>query len=137
MKQLIMKRAASYFAAGKNCCHSVLLAANDLWSLEVSKDLLDATRFFGRGMASGCSCGALIGMEMALGVIQRRTRSNFKPRTAKQLHDEFVKTFGASCCRVLQKKQSLLKMNSREKCQQLTAEAAGILYEIVSDYPHL
>lgn len=99
--------------------------------------MINATRFFGKGMASGCSCGALVGMEMALGVIQRRSRSNFEPRMAKQLHDEFVKTFGASCCRVLQKKHGLVRINSRKKCEKLTAEATGILYEIVSDYSHL
>ncbi len=133
LKQVIMEKAANYFAGGYNCCQSVLLAANDVWSLNISRDLIAATHFFRNGMAAGCSCGALVGLEMTLGVLQERKGVVIKPRTAKQLHDAFVDLFGSSCCRVLRKKQGLIARTTHQGCKNITAEAAGIIYELLQE----
>lgn len=133
LKQVIMEKAANYFAGGYNCCQSVLLAANDVWSLDISRDLIAAAHFFRNGMASGCSCGALVGMEMTLGVIQERKGVVIKPRAAKQLHDVFVNSMGSSCCRVLRKKQGLIARTTHQGCKDITAEAAGMIYELLQD----
>lgn len=133
MRQIIAEKAAKYFAEGNNCCQSVLLAANDIWHLEISRDLIDAGFFFREGMVSGCSCGALVGMEMALGVIQTRRGIPFKQDQAKELHDAFVKAFGSTCCRVLRKKQGLIKRTTQKGCKKITSGAAGILCDLVQE----
>lgn len=133
MRQMMAEKANKYFAEGNNCCQSVLLAANDIWHLEISRDLLDASYFFREGMGSGCSCGALVGMEMVLGVLHKRRGVSLKKEKAKELHDAFVKTFGSSCCRVLRKKQGLIERTTNQGCKKITSGAAGVLYDLLKD----
>jgi C_GCAxxG_C_C family probable redox protein len=133
MRKMMAEKAAKYFAEGNNCCQSVLLVANDLWHLEISRDVIDAAYFLREGMASGCSCGALVGMEMVLGLLQKKGEVSIKKEKAKELHDAFVKTFGSSCCRALKKKQGLIERTTKQGCRKITAETAGILYELVKE----
>ncbi|KAF1084024.1 putative redox-active protein [Sporotomaculum syntrophicum] len=133
MKELIKEKAGSYFAQGNNCCQGVLMAANDVWHLEISRDVIDAAFFMREGMASGCSCGALVGMEMTLGLLLKKKGIPYQKEHAKALHDAFVKTFGSSCCRVLRKKQGLLERTTQKGCRRITAETAGILYDFITE----
>lgn len=133
MRNAIQEKADGYFAQGHNCCQSVMLAANDIWDLNISTDLIYAGQFFLEGMSSGCTCGALVGIEMSLGIIQKRKNLNLKPAVAEQVHDHFVKTFGSSCCRVLRKKQGFLERTTKKGCKKITSEAAGILYDLMEE----
>ncbi|WP_227762127.1 C-GCAxxG-C-C family protein [Zhaonella formicivorans] len=133
MKSTMQEKAANYFAKGYNCCQSVLLAANDLWALEISPDVIASAHFFREGMGAGCTCGALVGCEMALGIIQQRKGVSLKAKPACQLHDNFVKAFGSSCCRVLRKKQGVLERATNQGCKKITAQAAGILYDLFEE----
>ena len=133
MRQMMAEKANKYFAEGNNCCQSVLLAANDVWHLEISWDLIEASYFLREGMGSGCSCGALVGMEMVLGMVQKRRGISIKKEKAKELHDAFVRTFGSSCCRALRKKQGIIERATNQGCKKITSQTAGILYELVKD----
>lgn len=132
MKELMQKKAAGWFAKGYNCCQSVLLAAQEIFSLAANPELLvNAGHFFREGMLSGCICGALVGAEMALGLINQKKGLDLKPQVAADLHDRFVKTFGSSCCRVVRKKQGVVGRLTGQGCQKVTAVTAGLLYELV------
>lgn len=128
----MQEKAASWFTKGFNCCQSVLLAANETYSLGLNPDFLqDAGYFFQEGMSSGCTCGALVGAEMALGLINKHQGLNLKPQAAAELHESFVKTFGSSCCRVLRKKQGVVERVTKQGCKRITAVTSGLLYELV------
>lgn len=133
VKELIREKAEKYYAGGYNCCQGVLLAADDVYLLQISKDVIDSARFFREGMGSGCTCGALIGMEMSLGIIRQRHNLAMDLRLARQLHDRFVAVFGSSCCRVLRKQQGFVAKTTQRGCKKITAGAAVILYELLAD----
>lgn len=131
MKEKMREKAARYFVENSNCCKSILLAADETWSLQISQDLIAVTDFFPKGMFSGCTCGALVGAEMVLGIIQKRNAMAMNPKLANQLYKIFVATFGSCCCRVLRKKHSILERFTHEGCKKITADTAGILYDLV------
>ncbi len=130
LKSILESRAAHYFSEGYNCCQSVLLAANDTWDLSISRDLITAGRFFEHGMGSGSTCGALVGAQMALGILNERMGTNLTNKSAHQLYAEFVKTFASCQCRELRKKQSFADRIGYKGCKRITLVTAGILYEL-------
>lgn len=130
LKSIIESRAAHYFSEAYNCCQSVLLAANDTWDLSISPDLITAGRFFEHGMGSGSTCGALVGAQMALGILNERMGTNFTNKFAHQLYEEFFKTFESCQCRELRKKQSFADRIGYKGCKRITLVTAGILYEL-------
>lgn len=84
---------------------------------------------------SGCLCGALSGAVMASGLLlgnqhpyrhRREMRDN-----ARQLHDRFKATHGATCCRVLSKKVKHDPKAHFQKCAGLTAQAAEMAARLV------
>lgn len=130
LKSIIESRAAHYFSKGYNCCQSVLLAANDTWDLRISPDLITAGRFLEHGMGSGSTCGALVGAQMALGILNERMRTILTNKSAHQLYEEFFKTFESCQCRELRKKQSFADRIGYKGCKRITLVTGGILYEL-------
>ena len=93
MEKLIGEKAGRYFSAGSNCCQSILLAASDIWALDIHPDVILAAEFFREGLASGCTCGALAGGEMALAIYQQRFGLPADHQLAKQFYERFVAPF--------------------------------------------
>lgn len=114
---------------GNNCCQSILLAAQKVWGIPVGDDILAATSLFGGGMGSGCTCGALAGMIMAAGILEKGNSCPLGLKLAQQLHDRFKAEFGATCCRVIRKKQGPFHKIGNKACIELTAQTARILVE--------
>ncbi|WP_425802978.1 C-GCAxxG-C-C family protein [Desulfitobacterium sp. Sab5] len=119
---------------GMNCCESVLTAANEVWNLNMSQDIFSAAKLFKEGMGNGCTCGALVGIVMASGVIQERYKLKENPDLAKRLHSSFKQAYKSSCCAVLRKNQSFLDRISKKGCIYMTEGAIGIL---VKEWEHL
>jgi C_GCAxxG_C_C family probable redox protein len=128
-KRIIEERAAHYFSEGYNCCQSVLLAANDTWNLGMAPMIITAGRFFQHGMGSGSTCGALIGAQMALGILNERYGTGLKNKTAYALFLEFEHTFEGSECKDLRKSQIFTDKIGYKGCKRITQTTAGILYE--------
>lgn len=133
MEKHISDRAAQYFSAGNNCCQSILLAASDVWSLDIHPDVILAGEHFRQGMASGCTCGALAGGEMALAIIRQRRGLQPDSRQAKAFYQQFVAHFGTSCCRSLRQRQNLVSRMKNSGCRDITAETAAILARLVAE----
>lgn len=129
-KRIMEERAAHYFSEGNNCCQSVLLATNDTWNLGITPLMISAGRFFQHGMGSGSTCGALIGAQMALGLLNERYDTKLKNKTANALYLEFERVFESSECKDLRKKQSFTDKIGYKGCKQITFRTAGILYEL-------
>ena len=76
---------------------------------DCSVEIIRMASPFGRGMGgAGCCCGALVGSQMAAGIIfGRDSETGYPPQicaeTAKILHKNFVKANGSTCCRILHK----------------------------------
>lgn len=125
--------------SGNNCCQSVLLAARKVWDIPIGDDMLAAAGLFGEGMGSGCTCGALTGMIMAAGIMNKYHPHPNGSKLASQLHDQFKQEFGATCCRVIKKKRSVIQRIGNKACIELTAKTAEILFagweECADDQP--
>jgi len=85
---------------------------------------------------SGCTCGALSGGVMALGLfLGRNTPGLLNGRsirfTSKELHDRFKERFGATCCRILTKHVKNGSKAHFDLCAGHTGWAAGVTAELI------
>lgn len=66
----MLKEKASYYygTMGKNCAEGILLAANEVYQLNLTEKEIGLFAGFGRGMGCGSTCGGLSG---AIGVLSR------------------------------------------------------------------
>lgn len=130
--RLIGERAGNLFETGQLLCsEAVLCALNrglggglpDETAIKIASALPEG---FGKG---GCTCGALSGGALALGLFLGRSRpcsrdsGNARP-AARTLHDNFKRIFGSSCCRVLSKKVKHDPQAHMRQCTRFTADAA-------------
>lgn len=129
LRSILEKQATRYFEEGYNCCQSILLATNDAWNLGIDPMLISAGQFFRNGMGSGSTCGALIGAQMALGILNERYRTQLKIKTAHTLYNEFVSILESSDCKDLRKKQGFRDKLGSKGCKVITQTTAGILCE--------
>lgn len=113
-----------------NCCEAVLLAANEIWHLDLAPDTLATGALFREGMGSGCSCGALVGLMMVSGILSRRYSHPLGQKLGAFLHGRFKEEFGSSCCRVIRQKRPLRERLGRKGCLDLTARTAALMVEI-------
>ncbi|OPX85204.1 MAG: putative redox-active protein (C_GCAxxG_C_C) [Pelotomaculum sp. PtaB.Bin013] len=124
-------RAEKYFNQDYNCAQAVVLS-----NLELLNGQTDGIRQlaagFGHGMNAGCTCGALAGGVMAIGLLLAgpETKGFDKEisEAAAELHRMFVNEFGLTCCRGLRKKLSPFK-NTR--CKEITVTTAAITLELL------
>lgn len=115
---------------GRNCCEAVLAAANSVWNLDLDQDIMASALFFEEGMGRGCTCGALVGMVIVSGIMERRFGHSLGRNLPKKLHDRFKEEFGSTCCRVIVKKRSLRqRLKGKAACIELTSRAAALLIE--------
>lgn len=85
---------------------------------------------------SGCLCGALNGGMMALGLFVGRNGPGFFNRrpvmqATQQLHRQFKKQFGSTCCRVLTKELEYGSRTHFDQCAQLTGKTAEMAGRIL------
>ncbi len=128
----MLKSKASQIAreemkSGNNCCQAILVAASQVWEIPLGEDMLAAAGLFGGGMGSGCTCGALTGMVMAAGIMDKYHPHPAGSKLAQQLHDQFKQEFGSTCCRVIKNKRSAIQKIGNKACVDLTSKTAEIL----------
>ncbi|MGO9567748.1 MAG: C-GCAxxG-C-C family protein [Desulfomonilaceae bacterium] len=80
---------------------------------------------------SGCTCGALSGAALGLGLFLGRDRpggSNAKQAmpAANRLHNRFKALFGSTCCRVLTQKVKHNQKEHFQQCGRITGQAAEL-----------
>jgi C_GCAxxG_C_C family probable redox protein len=86
---------------------------------------------------SGCLCGAVNGAVVALGLFLKGCESK-KQVSAKivrahtrELEKTFTAHFGATCCRILSKKDKSGNQTKRQRCADQTAFAAELAAKII------
>lgn len=127
----IRTTAESYYRNGDfYCSEAIVKTIRDELELPVSDDVIAAASGFPVGMgAAGCSCGAVAGGVMALGLVFGRTtakdeRVNKAMALARELHDMFRSRHGNICCRALTRGMTLGSAEHMAQCISFTGEVA-------------
>lgn len=127
----IRNLAEEYYRSGDfYCSESIVKTIKDEFQLPISDDVIAAASGFPVGMGgAGCTCGAVTGGIMALGLFFGRTEAkdgkvNHTMALTKELHNEFKNTHRSLCCRVLTKDMELGSSKHMEQCISFTGEVA-------------
>ena len=137
--ELVRQRAENIFENLKLCCsESLLLVLNHGFNggltSEQAKQL--GAGFCGGIGEAGCTCGALSGAIMGLGLLVGphvtggMNKKNFR-QLAKTMHDRFHEHFSSTCCRVLIQPFDKDKKDRSKFCADLTGTTAAMVAELL------
>ncbi len=130
-------KAEEFYRSGQFLCsEAVFLVANEFLGRPVPDDMVRLASGFSVGMGkAGCSCGALTGGVMALGLkYGRSTPGAATPgmfEAAKELHDRFKARRQCVCCRALIRKFEFGSPEHIEQCITITGEVAADVVELL------
>ncbi len=137
LREKAEKKAYDYFRSGFHCAEAISKAIVELHN-EGSNEQVHR---FAAGFMGGIggtheeACGALTGGIIAIGCLYGRTEPREPNQTVKGLAAEFqsrfIEEFGSSNCQVI-----LDRLDQRDDgfdCKKLTAAAAGILSELLTE----
>ncbi len=139
LARLVGERTANFYQIHKLCCsESVLLVMTQGFGAEMSPE--EAIRlgsgFCGGMGGAGCTCGALAGAIMALGLFLGPGQSGGLSKSnladqAREMHDRFLAEYGSACCRTLIEEFSHSRKLRKNNCRNITIRAAEIMAEII------
>jgi C_GCAxxG_C_C family probable redox protein len=143
---LVKQRAENLFNNLKLCCSEALLLVlnhgfNGGLSAEQAKQL--GAGFCGGMGEAGCTCGALSGAIMGLGLlVGPHSKNGLSKKRFRQLagkmHDRFHEKFSSTCCRVLIKDFDRNSKARTHFCADLTGITAEIAVQLLLEAcPHL
>lgn len=121
--------AENYYRNGEfSCSESVVKTMRDEFGLAVPDVIIALASGFSGGMGrSGCTCGAIAGGVMVLGMLFGRTQGG-DPRVkhtmalARELHDGFQKRHRVLCCRVLTRGLQFGSTEHKNQCVSFVGE---------------
>lgn len=127
----IRNTAEEYYRNGDYyCSEAIVKVIKDEFALPISDDVVALASGFPVGMGgSGCTCGAIAGGVMAIGMVFGRSKAK-DPKVgkamelAKELHDTFRDRHACLCCRVLTRGMELGSPEHMKQCISLTGEVA-------------
>jgi len=132
-------RAENLYEAHRLCCsESLLLVLNHGFNAglttEQAKQL--GAGFCGGMGEAGCTCGALSGAMMGIGLlVGPHAKGGMKKKDfrllAKKMHDRFHVQFASTCCRVLIEPFAKDKKGRSKFCGSLTGITAAIAVELL------
>lgn len=130
-------KAGEYFKEGHNCSESIFLAYRDMLFPKLDKDLVMLATGFGGGLGeSGCTCGALTGSVMVLGLLQGRTfpdDDRYRAyNLAHEFHNKFKGNFKTTCCRVLNGTDYQTPEHLK-RCLKITGTTSKMLMEFLQE----
>ncbi|EPY6471859.1 C-GCAxxG-C-C family protein [Clostridium sporogenes] len=132
------KVAEDYYRNGDfYCSEAVVKTIRDEFKIEVSDDAIAMASGFPVGMGgSGCTCGAIAGGIMALGMVFGRKEAKDpivakSMELSKKLHDDFKKEHKSLCCRFLTKDMELGSKEHMDQCIAFTGEVAERVARII------
>ncbi len=127
----IKSTAEQYYRSGDYyCSEAVVKTIKDAFQLPVPDAVIAAASGFPVGFGgAGCTCGALAGGILALGLVFGRTapkdaRVAQAMKLARELHDIFKKRHKSTCCRKLTRYTIMGSYRQIEQCIAFTGEVA-------------
>lgn len=134
----IRKIAEKYYRSGDfYCSEAIVKTIKDEFKLPISDDIISAASGFPIGMGgAGCTCGAVAGGVMALGLFFGRSKAkdekvNKAMALSKELHDIFRNRHRTLCCRILTKDMELGSPVHMDQCVSFTGEVAEEVAKII------
>lgn len=119
------------------CSEAVVKAIKDEFKLPVDDHVIAAASGFPIGIGgAGCTCGAVSGGVMALGLVFGRSvgkdeKVDKAMALSKELHDTFKDRHKFLCCRALTKNMELGSSIHMEQCISFTGEVAEEVGKII------
>lgn len=134
----IRQQAEEYYRSGDYyCSEAIVRTIRDEFALPYSDNVVALASGFPVGIGgSGCTCGALAGGVMALGMVFGRVAPK-DPKVqktmslAKELHDKFVGNHHCACCRALTRGVEFASPERKAKCVSFTGEVAEEIAKII------
>lgn len=128
---IIRQKSEQYYRQGDfYCSEAIVKAIKDEFALPLPDSVIAMASGFPVGIGgSGCTCGAIAGGVMAIGMVFGRTQAGSPQvqqamQLAKELHDKFQQRHTCLCCRVLTKGMELGSQPHMEQCIAFTGEVA-------------
>jgi len=135
----IRKTAEDYYENGDfYCSESIIKTLKDVFKPEVGDEVVALASGFPVGMGkAGCTCGAVVGAQMSLGLIFGRQKAKGKEveRTmalSKEVHDIFRSENKTLCCRILTKDMKLGSKVHMKQCVRFTGDMAEATAKIIA-----
>ncbi|MDK2880456.1 MAG: hypothetical protein PWQ99_231 [Clostridia bacterium] len=129
--QKIEEKAADYYRRGDfYCSEAIVKAIKDEFQLPLPDEVIAMASGFPVGIGgAGCTCGAVAGGVMALGMFFGRSVPGDPGvqkamELSKELHDTFKSWHKSTCCRILTKGMELGSSQHMEQCIAFTREVA-------------
>lgn len=136
--QKIRNIAEKYYRDGDfYCSEAIIKTIKDEFQLTISDEIIAAASGFPVGMGgSGCTCGAVAGGVMALGLVFGRTKAKDAKvdkamALSNELHGLFKSRHKNLCCRSLTKGMTLGSPEHMEQCIFFTGEVAEEVAKII------
>lgn len=132
--------AMDLFHKGFTCAEAVMYTSNKYLKLNLDEKSFSMSSGFPWGLGGGgCICGALAGASMIISSIYGRksfneTRSEICFKINNDLHDEFKKINGATCCRVLMKGLDRDDPKRKENCSEYVKNTLKIIVDLLNKY---
>lgn len=137
---MVRNSAFKYYTDGDfYCSEAVVLTIKEVFDLDYGDEVVRLASGFAIGMGgSGCVCGAVVGANMAIGMVfgrdkakDRRVKKTLK--LSKEVHDYFKEEKGSLCCRVLTRKfKKFGSKEHKEQCALFTGELAYKTAEVIA-----
>ncbi|HAE43207.1 MAG TPA: hypothetical protein DCG34_09875 [Clostridiales bacterium] len=131
----LAEKAVIYYSQTHNfnCAEATIKAANDIYSLNLSKETFRTMAAFGGGMGVGSVCGALTGALAVLGVmfVNDKAHENLKTKEmANEFFNKFVDKLGTDNCTKLKE----IYRDDITKCDVVVRYSNEILEEMILDH---
>lgn len=136
----IRKIAEDYYRNGDfYCSEAVVKTIIDEFQIDVSEDVIKMASGFPVGMGGmGCTCGALTGGVMAIGLVYGRSQGkdpkvNKAMELSAKLYQIFCERHKVSCCKVLTRGIEKGSPEHMEQCIAFTGEMAYEAAKIIAE----
>lgn len=136
----IRKIAEDYYRNGDfYCSEAVVKTIIDEFQIDVSEDVIKMASGFPVGMGGmGCTCGALTGGVMAIGLVYGRSQGkdpkvNKAMELSAKLYQIFCERHKVSCCKVLNRGMEKGSPEHMEQCIAFTGEMAYEAAKIIAE----
>lgn len=136
----IRKIAEDYYRNGDfYCSEAVVKTIIDEFQIDVSEDVIKMASGFPVGMGGmGCTCGALTGGVMAIGLVYGRSQGkdpkvNKAMELSAKLYQIFCECHKVSCCKVLTRGMEKGSPEHMEQCIAFTGEMAYEAAKIIAE----
>lgn len=136
----IKNKAEQYYKNGEfYCSEAVVKTIKDAFELDITDDIIKMSSGFPVGIgASGCTCGAISGGIMMIGLffgrsIAKDSAVNKAMELSAKLYKNFTDKHNYSCCKILTKNMIKGSEEHMKQCVSFTGEIAYQTAKIIAE----